>query len=795
MVLFTIWGEVGAAGTAGAVHLGGKLRRLLAGLLLHRGGEASRNDLIEIVWGFDSEPTSPEATLRLYIARLRRALDAVEDASGRMIVTTPAGYRLDTDDGTVDADVLHAAITGRPVDVGAILGLIQKSPFGSYGDEPWCMRASRQQRSLADQALACLAGRSRPVGGGRVFDVADSVGRLIGRDAEIEELLGLLDSKRVVNVEGAGGIGKTRLVLEAWARVHAEASHPVLFCDLSVVRAGSAVTRAVASAAGISEEPGATVTASLVSWIADGDILLILDNCEHLRRAVADLIEVLLGSCPNARIMTTSRGPIGHPAEQRFALGPLRTTDDGAELFVDRAQRVDPGFSSQVHTSAITSICARLDNIPLAIELAAARTRLLSPGEILERLDQEPGLLADRHGQRPARHRTITACIDSSIAHLSPDEMMFFSRLSVFAGGFTVSSSHAVCAEATSASQTSTLDHIEQLSGQSLVSVVERNEVSTRYRMLEPIRTHASSLLSEQQRFGVAEKHAAWFASRAHVLQQQLLSPEERAAGRLVEQELANFRSAHQWAVEEDPTTSAKLVSGLAHFLICRLHLEIGDWIDETLAVIETSDPWYDQTLAAATLSWYHRGRFDEVLAASSVVNRDDVDPIVYDSMLLVVGSVGRSRTGTRDGFSHALASAREGNDPFVETLALGLLGKADEASSVAYAAGIPTAIGWSEYYAGLAAEQDNADEAARRYAVAIVQARSTGARLLLARSLAHWAAVAGRASLATDQACREAASESREILRKTGATAAHEQLRRRLDQVLASDSRLEAGR
>ncbi len=352
MVLFTIWGEVGAAGTSGAVHLGGKLRRLLAGLLLHRGGEASRNDLIEIVWGFDSEPTNPEATLRLYIARLRRALDAVEEGSGRMIVTTPTGYRLDTDDGTVDTDVLHAAIAGRPVDVGALLGLIQKSPFGSYGDESWCVRASQQQRSLADQALGCLAGRNRTAAGD-VFHVAESAGQLIGRDAEIEELLGLLDSLRLVNVEGAGGIGKTRLALEAGARVHAEAAHPVLFCDLSVVRAGSAVTRAVASAAGISEEPGATVSAGLVSWIADEDILLILDNCEHLRRAIADLIDMLLGSCPNARIMTTSRGPIGHPAEQRFALGPLRTTDDGAELFVDRAQRVDPGFSPHAHAAAI----------------------------------------------------------------------------------------------------------------------------------------------------------------------------------------------------------------------------------------------------------------------------------------------------------------------------------------------------------------------------------------------------------------------------------------------------------
>jgi hypothetical protein len=269
----------------------------------------------------------------------------------------------------------------------------------------------------------------------------------VGRERELREVEGLLGRTRLLTLTGVGGSGKTRLALRAAARLGGRFGDGVWWVDLAPLPDANLVPRRVASALGVAESPGRATAELLVEYLKSREMLLVLDNCEHLVEECASLADVLLHACPDVRILATSREPLGVAGEVSWPVPPLalpdvgrgRTPDDllrfeAVGLFVERAGAVVPGFVlTEEDAPAVADLCARLDGMPLAIELAASRVRILSVGQILERLDDRFRLLRGSRTATP-RHRTLGATIDWSHELLSEKEKILFRRLSVFAG-------------------------------------------------------------------------------------------------------------------------------------------------------------------------------------------------------------------------------------------------------------------------------------------------------------------------------------------------------------------------
>jgi predicted ATPase len=280
---------------------------------------------------------------------------------------------------------------------------------------------------------------------------------LVGRGRERAELSRLLETARLLTLTGAGGVGKTRLALEL-ARDVADGYEQVRFVELAPLADASLVPPAIATALGVREESGRPLPDTLTEVLQARRLLLILDNCEHLVDACARLADVLLRACPQLTILATSREALNVPAELAWPVPPLALPPAGrplpvdelleyeaVRLFVERAVAVTPAFRlSEQNAAAVARVCHRLDGIPLALELAAARLRVLTVAEIAERLDERFRLLTRGSRTAPARHQTLRALVDWSYDLLSPAERRLFRRLSVFAGGWSLEAAEAV---------------------------------------------------------------------------------------------------------------------------------------------------------------------------------------------------------------------------------------------------------------------------------------------------------------------------------------------------------------
>ena len=367
----------------------------------------------------------------------------------------------------------------------------------------------------------------------------------VGREGQIADVRGLLADNRLVTLTGAGGSGKTRLAIQ----VASEFGDGVRYVDLAPITDPDLVPVAVARALGLPDQPGRSRMDTVVRFIGGRQLLLVLDNCEHLLDSSAELILALLGACPGLTLLTTSREPIGLAGEVTWRVPSLSLTDEAVELFEDRARRVRPDFTATDGDAVtVNEICTRLDGMPLAIELAAARVRALSLTEILDSLHDRFRLLTGGSRRAVRRQQSLSASVDWSHALLTEPERILFRRLSAFMGGFDLDAAQEVCSGGV-LPRHQILDQLTLLVDKSLV-VAESTSGRTRYRLLETVRQYALEKLGESgEADAVRDSHRDHYTSMAA----QFDTPTPAGFEHLLDQaeiEIDNLRAAFAWSHE-----------------------------------------------------------------------------------------------------------------------------------------------------------------------------------------------------------------------------------------------------
>jgi predicted ATPase/class 3 adenylate cyclase/DNA-binding CsgD family transcriptional regulator len=385
----------------------------------------------------------------------------------------------------------------------------------------------------------------------------------VGRGAQMTNLEKLLVDNRLVTLTGAGGAGKTRLGVEIAARIAAEFGDGVWYVDLAPITHPAVVPVAVARALGLPDQPGRSTMDTLLRFVRDRQMLVVLDNCEHLLDASAELVVALLGAAPGLTLLATSREPIGVVGEVSWRVPSLSLADEAIELFIDRARHGRPDFAvDDDNTTTVAEICRRLDGMPLAIELAAARVRALSLAEILEGLRDRFRLLTGGARTAVRRQQTLRASVDWSHALLSEPERVVFRRLAVFLGGFDLDAARAV-AGGGDVERYQVLDLLSLLVDKSLV-VAENSGGRTRYRLLETVRQYALEKLAESGEADVIRsRHRDHYTGLAGLLDAPAGSDYEQLLEQ-AESEIANLRAAFLWSRENsDVELALVLVSSL----------------------------------------------------------------------------------------------------------------------------------------------------------------------------------------------------------------------------------------
>ena len=558
-----------------------KARELVKLLALADGHRLHREQAMDVLWR-DRDPDSAANNLNQAVHAARRALgsDAITLVDGLL--------RLEAD---VDVDAFEDAAadarrqgTGQAYRRALALYGGELLPENRYDD--W---ASLERERLVElhaeleQKLVELGG-SRPAL--RPLPVETST--FVGREHELVELSAVLERTRLLTLAGAGGVGKTRLALElARARTSAYGDG-VLFVELDALDDGALVPGAVAQALDLRALRGGAVVDALLAELEPLTLLLVLDNCEHLIGAAATLVDALLRGAPRITVLATSREPLRVPGEVVFRVPSLGIPDPGREedpdallryeavrLFVERAGAVARGFALDAETAPpVARICHRLDGLPLALELAAARVDALTAAALADRLDDRFRLLRAGSRTAPTRQQTLEATLDWSHDLLSPDEATLLRRLAVFSGNFVLEAVEEVCAgDGLEPLQVTLL--LADLVDKSLVASEDRDGLR-RYRLLETIRSYAATRLDAAgEREAVALRHAAWLVKFVQGLDEQL-------AG--LDAEQGNLRVALETWLEADPQEALRLCALVWPFWLRRIELrEARHWLGESL--------------------------------------------------------------------------------------------------------------------------------------------------------------------------------------------------------------------
>ncbi|MHA3020721.1 helix-turn-helix transcriptional regulator [Mycobacterium sp. BMJ-28] len=438
----------------------------------------------------------------------------------------------------------------------------------------------------------------------------------VGREAEVAEVRHIVADNRLVTLTGAGGAGKTRLAVQIAARTAGEYGDGVWFVDFAPITDPEVVPVTLARALGLSDQPGRSTMDTITGFIADRRMLLVLDNCEHLIDACAVLVVELLSTCGVLTLLATSRERIGVPAEVTWQVPSLSLADEAIELFIDRAHRVRPDFRlTDDNAAAVTEICRRLDGMPLAIELAAARMRALSATELLDSLHDRFRVLTS--GGRTAVHRqqTLRASVDWSHALLTEPERVLFRRLAVFMGSFDLDAAQFVCGDH-EVQRHQVLDQLTLLIDKSLV-VAENISARTRYRLLETVRQYAHERLSESDEADtIRTRHRNHYSAMAALLEGAARADHELRLAR-AETEIDNLRAAFAWCRENsDFELALQLVSSLQPLWQERNRIQEGlAWFDALLGDETAHQPAVPAELRARALA--DKTMLDGLLAAA----------------------------------------------------------------------------------------------------------------------------------------------------------------------------------
>ncbi len=452
----------------------------------------------------------------------------------------------------------------------------------------------------------------------------------IGRESEIAELKQELEQHRLVTLTGSGGTGKTRLSLQVAAELLEKFDHGVWFIELAPLADPALIPPTILSAIGISEQPNKSPLEILKEYVHKKTMLIVLDNCEHLVSASAKVVNSLLNAAPNLKILASSREALGVKGEASYPVPSLSLPDvkhlpaieqlsqyEAVHLFIDRALLVAPHFVvDKDNAPFIAQICYRLDGIPLAIELAAARTKILSVEQISKRLDDRFRLLTGGARTALPRQQTLRALIDWSYDILSENERLLLRRLSVFAGGWTLDATEEVCSR-DGIETYDVLDFLTQLVNKSLVVVMEHSQSGeTRYRMLETIRQYArEKLLEAGDSEIIRDRHLAYFVKLAVQAEPELHYSNQVFWLNKLDDEIDNFRMAIEWALIKDVEAGLRIAAIPWRFWLGRGYFqEVGAWLQSLLEQYKTTDALHAQALAVHSSCIFRQGNFPEAV-------------------------------------------------------------------------------------------------------------------------------------------------------------------------------------
>jgi len=420
----------------------------------------------------------------------------------------------------------------------------------------------------------------------------------VGRDEVVAQIVDLVEAAPLVSIVGTGGAGKTRLAVEAGKRLLSRFPDGVWFVELGPIEDASLVAHALAGVLGVQESPHRPILETLISYLAQKKALVVFDNCEHVIAQARNVIGSLLPESSHLAIVVTSRESLNVSGERVYRIPPLAVPPPGVvdpqeaerygavALFADRVRAADSRFAlTGENLAPVVEICRRLDGLPLALELAAARASVLSPQQICERLDRIFDAPALDGATTLSRHRTMRAVIDWSYALLSSQARLLFERLSIFAGGFTLETATAVCSDDVLPGD-DVLELLSTLVAQSLV-MVDFAQGEARYHLLQATRQYALEKLAERgERQALAHRHARAFLEVAERLDRQWYDAEERRWFREAESELDNFRTALSWSLAErqDLRSGRLLAAALARVWYSRAPAEGRRWVRSVIA-------------------------------------------------------------------------------------------------------------------------------------------------------------------------------------------------------------------
>jgi predicted ATPase/class 3 adenylate cyclase len=617
----------------------------------------------------------------------------------------------------------------------------------------------------------------RSTGSSRV-NLPTQLTSFVGRERELADLAGLLPTARLVTLIGVGGTGKTRLMIQAAATVSDRYPDGVAMVELAPVNDSRLILAEVARVLGVREEPGRPLLDSIVDYLRYKDLLLLIDNCEHVISAVAAAVEDLLEACPSLHVLTSSREALGVAGEAVYQVPSLAVpqaldpqpghggpTNPGAassrldeaslaglanvgsvRLFVDRAAAGSPGFTlTSANAAAVVEICRRLDGIPLAIELAAARIVVLSPGEIAQRLGDRFRLLTGGRRTAVPRQQTLQALIDWSWDLLTEPDRRLLRRLSVFAGGWTLAAATATADDEPS-DTLETLDGLERLAARSLISVEQGQ--ATRYRMLETIRQYAGDrLVASGEAPEIRARHLAFFLDLARAGGPGLRGPQMLEWLERLDADADNLRAALDWAFESDPEAALWFCVAMRYYWPMRT--DGGESADRMRLAVSTlrglPPPPAEAARERAVLS---SEILSEAAQALIVMGEGDAAAAAWaEEALAIARTLGETETLVRafeaQGVSLAFRGEREKIIGFSDEAALA----ATQVSAWVTLAYLRAGLGMMAVYSG-----DSADELFEQAAQEAVRSGNPGAIAFVAVSRAAMLGWTGRLAEARAQ-------------------------------------------